>query len=439
MAPAKAMITELKIDVQDLSPVKRRMTVEVPPAEVERERAEVLRGYQKKVRLPGFRPGRVPLEMIRARFAEEIEQELREHVVAHYFHAAARERGIRPVGDPQVEDLAHEEQRGLSFRTTFEVLPRIEVRSFEGIEVRRPSCAVDDAEVDQALEQLRRSRARLVVKGEGGAAPGDVLIADVEAYPAGAEPVRRERVPIEIGGGDNPPEFDARLAGARPGDDLAFGVDYPPEHRTPALAGKRVEFRLHVYELKRPETPALDDEFARDLGPFDDLAALRARARADLEARKGHEAERQVRQSLLDKLLLANPIVLPDALVEREVRQRLEDFVRGLIARGIDPERAEIDWVELRARQETPARKTVHAGLVLDALAESRQLRVDPAEVDQRIAQDATALGQTAQELRRQLVERRALDAVAHQILREKTLDYLSSVANIQSSERGSA
>jgi trigger factor len=440
MTPETHDTIPMKIELEDLSPVKRRMSVEVPAAEVDRERGCVLRGLQKKVKMPGFRQGHVPLDVIRTRFAEEVEQELREHVLGHSFREAAQQKGLRPIGDPEVEEVSHEAGQPLRYRTTFEVLPQIELRGVQGIDVRRPSAAVTDAEVEQGLESLRRSKTRLIVKeqGAGGAAQGDVVVADIEATPAGGQTAKRERMPIELGTGENPAEFDQGILGALPGADLSFDVDYPAEHRSTELAGKRVTFKLHVYELKRPELPALDDEFARDLGPFADLGALRVRVREDLERRRHHEAERTMRQSLLDKLLLSNPVVLPDGLVERELRLRLEDFVRGLMLRGIDPQKAELDWQELRRHQEDAARKTVHAGLVLDALAARESLNVEPAEVESRIVEDARALGEPPQELRKKLQDRGALSALKHQILREKALDYLSAVANIQSSERGS-
>jgi trigger factor len=328
--------------------------------------------------------------------------------------------------------VSHEEGQPLTFETVFEVLPEIEPKAYRDVEVRRPAVKVTDDEVNEALEEIRRSRVQLVAHEGRAAAEGDVVYADVEGLPAGGEPFRREHLPIEIGSEGNLEAFNEQLTGARAGAELEFPVDYPEDYGAKHLAGKHVVYRLKVREVKQPVLPDLDDEFAKDLGEFDDLAGLRDKVRGDLEQRKTREADLAARQAVLDKVLIENPVVLPEILVEQEIRRRLEDLIRNLMVQGVDPDKAKIDWEDLRKRQEEPARKSVHARLILDAVARVEAIRVDKQEVDERIQQDAKRLGEPPDKLRASLKKHSGEQALIAQLVREKSLDYLNSVANIQ-------
>ncbi len=422
----------MKIDLTDLSPVKKRMSVEVAPEALEREAASLLRDYRKKVRIPGFRQGKAPASIIRAKFSKEMEDDLRERVVSASFRRAAKEKGLQPLGDPALEDVTHEEGEPLTFQTTFEVLPAIELQGYRDVEVSRRAAKVSDEELERTLEELRQSRVQFIVEPERQAVEGDVVIVDVEGSRDEGEPFRRERLPIEVGAKSNLPEFNEKLLGVQSGAELEFPVEYPADYRAPDLAGQRVGYRLKVHEVKCPKLPELDDDFAKDLGDFDDLAALKGKLRQDLDARKHHEADLALRQSVLDKVLIENPVVLPEVLVATEVRRRLQEIVHNMMLEGLDPEKVKVDWKELRERQLEPARKAVHARLILDAVAEAEQVQVEDSEVDERINRDAERLGQSPAKLRADLKKHSGRQVLTAQLVREKSLDYLTSVANIQ-------
>jgi trigger factor len=422
----------MKIELTDISPVRKSLSIEVDADEVSRQTDELLKDYRRKARIPGFRKGKAPLAIIRAHFAKEAGEDVRERIISSSFLEATREKGLEPLGDPSLEDVSFEEGRPLSFKTVFEVLPQIEPKGYRGIEVTRPVATVTDEEVRAALEELRRARTRFVTEEGREAAKGDVVYANVAGDRSDGESIERERVPIEVGGESTVEAFNEQLIGARAGSDLEFSVDYPDNFGSRELAGKRVDYRIHVEEVKRPEVPDLDDEFAKDVGDFEDLAELEAKIRSDLEERKKHDAEMAARQAVLDKVLIENPVVLPDVLVAREIRRRLEEIARNLILQGIDPEQADIDWEGVRKKQEEPARKSVHARLVLDAVARVEEIAVTREEIDERIAADAKRLGETPQKLRARLQKHSGEEALSGQLVREKSLDYLTSVANIQ-------
>ena len=264
---------------------------------------------------------------------------------------------------------------------------------------------------------------------------GDVLVADTEGTPEGGEPFRRERMMIELGATDNLPAFNEQLEGLGAGDEKSFSVDYPEGYAAKELAGKTVAYKVTVHEVKRREVPEIDDEFAKDLGEFDDLDALKARVREDLEARRRHEIEAEVRQSLLQKLLTDHPVVLPETLVEQEIRRRLEELARNLVMQGVELEKAGLDWKDIREKQVDPARKSVHAQLLLDAVARAENLEVSDAELDERITSDARQMGQKPAELRHRLEQAGGTKPLMSQLLREKSLDLIKTSANISTEE----
>jgi trigger factor len=348
---------------------------------------------------------------------------------------AIKERGLQPLGDPVLGEVVFKSGEPFRFETSFEVAPEFTPRDYRGIEVRRPPTQVDDGDVERTLQELREAHTRFVTEDGRKAATGDVIVADVEGTPEGGESFRRERAVIEVGGPGNPPAFNAGLEGAASGSELQFSVSYPQGHETEELAARTVAYRLQVHEVKRRVLPELDDEFAKDLGEFADLEALKQRIRGDLTERKRAEGQRALRQSVLDKVLLGNPIPLPDGLVEQETLHRLEDIARAMVHQGVEPRTAEIDWSALRQKQEASARKAVHARLVLDAVARAESLDVEPGEVDARLASEARRMGETNTKLRARLEKQGGLEALKTQLVREKSLDFLVSVANIQGEE----
>lgn len=423
----------MKIEIKEVDAVKRRLVVEVSAEEVEREMDAAARRVARGAALPGFRAGKAPLELVRARFAREIEEDVRERMVARLHRRATEEKGIRPLGDPILEDLSHPAGGPLRFETSFEVIPAFVPRNYRGVEVSEPPARVEDEEVERALEELRGAHARLVAEPGRKAERGDFVLCDLEGRPEGAPPFRRERRLVEVGSPDNFAEFNERLLGAGAGDVLEFTIRYPEGYGSKNLAGREVAYTLGVHEVKRKVLPALDDEFARDAGDFDDLGALRASLRAGLEASKREAVRQAVRRQVLDRVLLENPIPLPEVLVDSEVRERLENIVRSMIVQGVDPRTLDLDWRRLRETVEEPARKAVHAALVLDAVAEAEGLEVSPAEVEARIRDEAARARVPERQMRERLARGEALEALKMQLLREKTLDYLISVANIQS------
>ncbi len=288
----------------------------------------------------------------------------------------------------------------------------------------------DDA-VAETLERLRQRAARYEPVEGRQVEAGDTVVVDLVREAPGEAADRHENVSIEIGASANPPGFDDHLIGLAVGDEKRFPVDYPADHSVKELAGTVVHYAVTVKGIKTRVVPALDDEFAKDLGEFDSLDALRARVREDLQRDAERAAERELRNDLLRQLAGRVTFEIPESLLEREVERRTEEFVRRLYEQGVDPRQANIDWQGFRDHQREPAREAVASAIVLDEVARREQVGVESAELDAEIDRYASATGRTSDDVRARLEKEGGISRLYMGLRREKAVDLVRSRATI--------
>lgn len=431
----------MKSEFIDVSDTQKNLIVEIPSTLVDAEIDRVARDYSKAARIPGFRPGKVPAKVVRQRFRDQILHDVAHGLIPRAVDEALRERGVEPVDTPDIRDVVVEEGQPLRFTASFETVPPIEPGDLSSITVRRTTPQVDEAAVEQALSRLRERSARYEPVEGRGVEVGDSVLMDLvrTARPAedsDAEPQtdRHENVTVDIGGPANPPGFDQELAGLTTGDSKRFDIRYPDDYTIQELAGTTVEYDVTVKAIRKRVVPALDDEFAKDLGEFDSLEALRTRVREDLEHEARHESERELRASLMTQIASRVAFDVPAALLDREIDRRVEEFVRRLIEQQIDPMRANINWEEFRERQREAASEAVRAALVLDEVARREGIAVTEDEVEAEIARYAERTGRTAAAVRARLEKDGGLGRVYAGLRREKAIDFILSRAKIEGS-----
>ncbi len=418
----------MKTELVDVNETRRNLVVEIPTSEVESAIDRVTREYTKSARLPGFRPGKVPATVVRQRFRAQILHDVAHDLIPRTIDQVLSEKGVEPVDTPDVKDVVVEEGKPLSFTASFDVVPPFDPGDFSDIQLRRQPMAVEDDAVQQTLERLRERAARFEPV-EGGVADGHTLIIDLERHAAAADgalaaPDKHEKVSIEMGAPANPPGFDAEVTGMTVGESRTFTLSYPADYAVAELAGTSVGYTVHLKELRRRVMPALDDDFAKDLGEdLDSLEALRARVRADLEAEAKDSSERQLRADLLKQVATRLPFPVPAALVDREVDRRVEDFARRLMAQQIDPRRANIDWAAFRQGQRDPAQEAVASALVLDQVARRDGIEVSEADIESELERYAAGAGLTAAAVRARLEQEDGLGRMQMGLRRESTVN----------------
>ncbi len=408
----------------DVTATRKQLSVEIPAEVVDASITRVTKAYARQARLPGFRPGKVPATVARQRFKAEILQDAARELVTRAVDDAIQQSGVEPVDSPDVADFAIDEGKPLAFTATFETVPDFEVGELASIVLQRPPTVVTEEAVEAALQQLRERAARMEPVEGRPAADGDTVVADMERTEASGESDRHEQVSVVIGAQGNPPGFDANLIGLSAGDTKTFTIHFAEDYPVPQLANTDVTYRVDVKEIRQRVLPPLDDDFARDVGQFDTLDALRTQVRSDLEQEAAVNAERAVRNALLAQLTTRIPFDLPESLVEREMDRRVEEFVRRLMDQGIDPRKAGMDWTEFRTAQRDPARDAVGSAIALDQLARRDELTVDAEAVTGEIARMAEALQRTPDAVRAQLEKEGGLPRLIMGMRREKALQH---------------
>jgi trigger factor len=431
----------MKVELIDVSETKKSLHVEVPQDMVDAEIARVARRYAQAARLPGFRPGKAPLPVVRQRFKDQILHDVAHDLVPRVVGDALRERGVAPVDTPKVRDLNLEEGKPLVFTAAVETAPPVDPGDLSTIRVQQTAVQVTEDEVDQALSRLRERLARVEPVTDREAQHGDTVVMDLTRRrltgPQGAEipdeePEAHTDVSAEIGAAGNPPGFDEGLLGLTADAARTFEITFPSDYEVEDLAGARMEYAVQAKALRRRVLPDLDDEFAKDLGEFTTLDDLRARIRQDLEEDAQRERRRKMRQQLLEQLAARVTGEVPESMVTREVDRRVEEFMRRLMEQGIDPRQAAVNWDEFRAEQQEPAVATVRSVLVLDALATREGLEVSDEELDADIQGYATRMGRSLEEVRADLARHDQLEQIRTGLLREKAVDLAMARATIE-------
>jgi trigger factor len=424
-------MSPMKTEFQDVSETQKRITIEIPSDVVDQEIDRVTKGYSKQARLPGFRPGKVPASVIKQRFKDQILHDVAHALIPRAIEDSLTERGVEPVDTPNVKDVDLKEGQPLKFTAAFETLPPFDPGDLTTISLREASTTIEADAVEQTLGRLRDRAARLEPVEGRPSADGDTLIADLDRTDAGGETDHHDAVPIEIGAPANPPGFDANLIGLSPGDEKTFAVRFPDDYTVKELAGTEVTYKVNVKELRHRILPEMDDEFAKDLGEFETLDALRERIEKDLTDEAEVAAKREVRNDLLKQLAQRVTFTVPQPLVDREIDRRLEEFARRLMEQGVDPRQANVDWAQFREAQRGPARDAVAGALVLDEIARRENLVVGPEDIDKEIEQYATRSGRTPAAVRAQLEKDGGIARLHAGLRREKAVDYAMSRAKM--------
>ncbi|OFW12127.1 MAG: trigger factor [Acidobacteria bacterium RIFCSPLOWO2_02_FULL_67_36] len=439
----------MKTEFIDVSDTQKNLVVEIPSTVVDAEIDKVARDYSKAARIPGFRPGKVPAKVVRQRFRDQILHDVAHGLIPRAVDEALRERGVEPVDTPDIKDVLVEEGQPLKFTASFETVPPIEPGDYTTLTLHEPNTAVTDDAVQQALSGLRDRAARYEPVEGRGVEAGDSVVLDLKrtALPKTEEPLivipgepapppsepqtdTHEGVTVEIGAPANPPGFDEQLAGLLPGESKTFDVQYPADYAIQELAGSTVKYAAALKAIRKRVVPELDDEFAKDIGEFETLDALRTRVRGDLEHEAKHEAERELRAELLKQIASRVTFDVPQALLDREIDRRVEDFARRLVEQRIDPMKVNINWEEFREKQKEAAAEAVRGALYLDEVARREAIAASDAEVDAEIARYAERTGRTAQAVRARLEKDGGVARIYSGLRREKAMDFLLSRAS---------
>jgi trigger factor len=413
----------------------REVKIEAPVEEVDKTFARVLKEYKKYARIPGFRAGKVPETVVKRRFAEQIKKDVVESLLPERFRAAITEAGVVPVSEPQLTGLTLEEGKALEGTAVFEVIPPFSLDGYQDVTVPKPTVEATEEEFQQELKQLLESRAafepveddRPLVDGDWADISYSGLIQNIEPGDSEvAPPLAGQNSLVEIGGPETLPAFTEALRGSKVGQELKVEVTYPVEYTEAKLAGKTVAYDIEVKAIKKRILPELNDEFAKEMGDYEDLAALETRIREHLLTAKQRRSEQEVRETLFAALNEKFTFPVPESLVQQQVDARLDRGLRALAQQGMNADMMrKLDFGRIRSAQRDSAIGEVRTSLILDKIAEAEGISVSDEDVDHEIYMAALQQREPIETLRARLTEDGGLARIREQLRREKTASLL--------------
>jgi trigger factor len=408
----------------------RELVLDIPAEEVSKAYRTVAGNYRKYAKIPGFRAGKVPETVIKRRFANEIRKEVIDSLLPERFNKAVNELGVRPVGQPQVTELTVEDGSPLHVKAVFEFIPAFSIDGYQTVTVPKPSVEITEEEFQHELAQLRESRATVEpVEEDRALVDGDWAQITYEGQIEGdaeAAPISGEDTLVEIGGKDTVEAFSTALRGAKPGQELKAEVIYPVDYAEAKLAGKTVAYDVEVKAIKKRTLPELDDDFARELGPYESFAELETRVREHIASRKRRSVEGETKDRLMAALTERYPFPVPESLVQEQIDARLERGLRALAAQGMDTDQMrKLDFARLRAAQRDGAIAEVKTSVLLDRIAQEENITVSDEDLERELQVASIQSREPLETLRARLTEDGGLARIREQLRREKTVSLL--------------
>jgi len=412
---------------------RRELDLEIPAEEVSKTTEKVAKDIAKIARVPGFRPGKAPISLIKRRFAEDIKGEVLQTLVPQRVEKAVAEQKLTPVSQPQVDKLDFQEGQPLKFRASFEVLPEFSLGNYKNLEIEMPEMTITDESVAKTLAEMQQ-RAATFAPVEGRAVQNDdfVQVKLLGTPEGGGEPLQAESVLCHVGAEETMEPFNENLRGANVGDHKNFDVEYPADYPDAKLAGKKFHYSVDVLGIKNKKLAELNDEFAKDVSDAASLEELKKKIRDGLEHERDHRQKELQREKVLAEMVKLHDFPVPESLVEHQMDVRLERVVRSLAQQGVDPRAVNVDWVSLRKRQEERARDDVKAELVIDRIASEEKIEITDEVLQHELENMAGHSGESAEVIRARLTKQDALDRMKAKLRSDKTVDWLAQNARVK-------
>jgi trigger factor len=404
---------------------KHEIEITVPVDEIARETDRVVANIQQKAKLPGFRPGKAPANLIRTKFSKQVREDVLENLLPKYFKQKVEEEHLEVVGRPNLKDVHFHEGEPLIFKAEFEVAPEIELGEYRGVTVHYTEPEVTDEDITKRIDEIREQKAQFVNVDPRPIVDGDYAVVTLDSL-SGVEPaVHQDEVSLHVGDPDTMTGFSEALRGMSPGDEKEFEVTYPEDFGQARLAGKTIRFRATVTTIRTKELPELNDEFAQDLGDYPTFNDLREAVRKAIFAEREYASQQKAKDELIDRLIETHDFPVPEAYIERQIEAQLENQFRDLAERGVDPSKLRIDWAKVKEAQRPKALHDVKASLLIDKVAEREAITPTNDEVDSEVQRIAKQQREPVAAVRKKLQKEGILGRIAYQIRSNKTLNYL--------------
>jgi trigger factor len=417
----------MQVSVESTGKLERRMQVQVPAERVTKEIATRLKQLSRTARLNGFRPGKAPLTVIRQQFGPQVHREVIGELMQSSFSEAVNQNQLAPAGNPRIEPQSIGEGQDLTYVATFEVFPDVALQPIESLEIERTTADVTESDIDAMIQRLRKQQMKYTAV-ERAAAAGDKVTVDFEGSIGGApfNGGKGENVPIVLGDNRMLPQLEQGLIGAAPGEQKSVDVDFPPDYRATELAGKRASFKVDVKSVEEPSLPELDEEFCTSFGVTEGgVEKLREDVAANMRRELDQTLRNRNKAAVMEKIYQVNPIDVPNALLESQIRDMQIEAMRRTGAKDVSQAPPREPLVE-------PARRRVALGLLFNDIIRRENIVLDPARSNARLDEMVGAYGDAAALKRAYLQNADAMRQVESLALEDQVVDWVLAHAKVK-------
>jgi len=421
------------LNYEDISAVKKLVEVEIPADLISAESQRVTTEFSRQARIDGFRPGKVPVGVVRNRFAKEIQEQVMERLLPRTFHDALAGKELEIVGDPHLQHMdPFIEGAPVKYKAEFEVKPRFDLGEYRGLAIDDPKIEVGDHDVDSMIERMREQASAYRPETERGLDDGDFAIIEMTTSGEGID-AETKGGHFRLGEETPLPELHDALRSQMTGASAAFDKTYPEDAQNENFRGKNIHHEVTLKGISVQEKPEVTDEFAQSTGGWESVAQMREAITADI--RKHREVEvRRLKQGQIGELLLAaHEMEVPETLVEEEVGKSLQNYARFLASQGIDMEQTQIDWRKMREEFLPEAAKRVKRALILEQIAKKENLIVSDVEVDAEIRRAAREAERDFAEVKHRLKHDGGYEQLRMSLSQERALELVLREATLRS------
>ncbi|MCP4669165.1 MAG: trigger factor [Deltaproteobacteria bacterium] len=432
----------MKTSLEEISPVKKKLSVEVEAREVDKKISESYREIGKRAKIPGFRPGKAPRKILENYYGAQVAEDVEKNLISETFPKAIKEAKTVPLGTPLLEKGALKQGRNFTYSAVMEVRPQFDVENHLGLRLEKEELAITDEDVQKQLERIREANGKLTsLDKDRPIRKDDYVVMDYEGFEEGRplDGMKAANFLLKVGGGEFHPKFEASIIGLDKGSETDIHVAFEEDYHHSGLAGKKADFKVKITDVKEMALPELDDAFARNIGTeFKDMEDLRNKIRETLTAQEERRIDSDLKLRLLQKISENFDFELPQSLVESELNFAVENVKQNLLRSGSNLEKAGLSEEKLREEFRASAEKRVKDLLILGRVAEQEGIQVDEKDLTKGFKELAERTGQDMEALRKYYEARNLVDSLREKLLEEKTLNYLVEHAKISMKGKGS-
>jgi trigger factor len=430
----------MKTTLEDISPVKKKLLIEIDSKEVDMRLNQAYGEIRKRAKIPGFRPGKVPRKILETYFGNQVIDDVTRELISESFPKAVDEVKTFPLGQPILEKEALKQGQDFNYSAIMDIRPEFEVKEYLGLDVEKEMLSISEEDVQKRLEEIREANGKMVsIEEERLITDGDFVIVDYEGFEDDQplEDVKSSNLLVKVGKNDFHPKFDEALIGLKKEDKTAVGIDFEKDFYHTGLAGKSVNFKIKIVDIKELVLPELNDEFASNLGAdLKDLDSLKNELKKAITSQEEKRIDGELKQRLLEKISEGIDFELPEVLIDAEIDFSFRRLKDNLERSGSSLEKAGISEAGLKKEFRPASEKRVREMLILDRIAKQDQINVDDDDLEEGYGKLAESMGQDSETVKKYYEARDQVDSLKEEMLKEKTLNYLVDHANISEVER---